>query len=183
MSLVTLSQVKAWLGITDTERDALLSMLARAAESACVKVMGGRDLLRARRTEVLSGTGGAVQPVNHVPIHSVTSVTIGTALLGGSTYTFDDYAVYLTNGGKFPRGAKNITVVYSGGLDEVPDDVVLAVQYTVKAMWDARTTDMNATSESFPGIGGNGFWQDGPGSVPPQARVLLRPHARLAKVT
>lgn len=182
MSLITLSQAKSWLGILDAERDALLTALAAAASDACTHVLGGRSLLVASRTEILSGTGGEVQPVNHIPIRSVTSVTIVTQALTASSYTFDDNAIYLKNGLRFPRGPKNVTVVYSGGLDAIPAPVLLAAQYTVKAMWDARKTDMNATSESFPGIGGNGFWQDGPGAVPPQARALLRPYARLAKV-
>jgi len=180
--LVTLDQVKTWLGITDTESDALLATLAGAASDACVSAMGGRDLLRSTRTEALSGTGSDLIPVNHTPIRSVTSVTIGTAALAVTSYTFDDNAIYLLNGGRIERGRKNVTVVYSGGLDDIPDPVSLAARYTVKAMWDARLTDMNTTSESFPGIGGSGFWPAGPGAVPPQARALLAPYARRAIV-
>lgn len=179
--LVSPSEAKAWLDITDTARDALITSLARAASSACTKALGGRELLRSKRTEILSGLGGSILPVNHFPVRSVESVTIdaytGASALDASLVTFDDYSIIL-RGRTFPRGTRNVTVVYSAGLDEIPDDVKLAAQYVVKAFWDARKTDMNSANESWNAIGGSSFWPTGPGSIPPQAQFLLAPYSR-----
>jgi len=172
--LITLAEAKDWLDITDSARDALIATLVTAASDECLHILGRRSLLQATRTEALSGGGGPTLPVNGWPIRSLTSVTIdGQSAIPVAQLTFDDHMV-IWKQGKFPRGIKNVTVVFSGGEDAVPATVKLATKYTVKAMWDARKIDMNATSESWVGVGGAGFWPTGPGSVPPQAVSLLQ---------
>lgn len=172
--LITLAEAKEWLEITDSARDTLIASLVSAASEACLDILGRTSLLQATRTEVLSGGGGPTLPVNGWPIRSLTSVAIdGLGVVPVTQFTFDDHMV-IWKLGKFPRGLKNVTVVFSGGEDAVPPAVKLATQYTAKAMWDAKKIDMNATSESWVGVGGAGFWPTGPGSVPPQAVSLLQ---------
>lgn len=186
--LVSLQEAKAWLDFTDTDsaRDQILSSLAEAVSRACERAMGGRNLERTTYTEVLSGGGGVTLPVNNVPIRSVTSVLLNPATnstpLTASTYTFDDNQVILYTG-VFPRGVRNVRVVYSAGLDDVPEDVKLAAKYVIKAFWDARKTDMNSMNESWNAIGGSSFWPSGPGSIPPQALFLLRPYSNVFRAT
>lgn len=175
--LFNLADAKAWIGIdpSDTTRDAILASLVRAASEACIKVMG-RDPLRRTHTDTVNGCGGPALPVNEFPISSVTSVTInartgGTPMLP-TQYTWDDNLIY-NLAGDFPRGIRNVQVVYIAGLYPRPEPITLAGRYTCKGMWDARLTDMNSTGESWSDVGGSSFWPSGPGAVPPQAMSLL----------
>lgn len=181
--LITVSEVKDWLDIpaSDTTRDTLLQSLVGAASDAAIAGMGGRDPLRRTRTVLLNGPGGQRLAVNHYPIRAVTSVTInpetGAAPIPADQIVWDDYIIYWRTG-TFPRGLKNIQVVFNAGQDTLAPKVRLGLKYTVKAFWDARKTDMNTSSESWAGVGGAGFWPSGPGSVPPQALTLFDSEAR-----
>jgi hypothetical protein len=176
-ALISTAELKAWLSIplTDVSRDALLGSLATAASEAAIKVMQ-HNPVRSARTLLVDGYGGSGLPLNHFPIHSVEAVTINPDLGGQplppSAYTFDDHMIHLRHG-VFPRGKRNVSISYTAGLAEVPEHIKTACQYIAKGMWDARKTDMNASGESFQGVGGASFWPSGPGAVPPQALSLL----------
>ena len=171
MALVSLDKAKAWLSITGTDQDALLAEVLESASEACATELS-RGVEGRRYTDKLSGTGARVMPVNNPPVAGITAVKIDGKDMPISDYTFDEISV-IARSGPFPIGLKNIEITYSGGFSTIPAPIVTAVLFTVKAMWDAKTIDMNATSESFPGVGGNGFWPTGPGAIPPAAQTLL----------
>jgi hypothetical protein len=131
-----------------------------------------RDLTSAEETETRNGLNGPALPLRRFPITAIASITIDDVAVDVSGFRFNDNMLYRKSG-IIPRGQANVIVTYTAGLAAIPEDVQQAVLYTAKAIWDARRTDMNLSSESYAGIGSGGFWQDGPGSVPPQAKVLL----------
>ena len=175
LSVVPLASAKAWIGLdpADTSKDAILTACIDAAVSECWKIIG-RNPLQQTYSQTVSAPGGAALPLNQHPITAVTSVTIdpqrasGGCLLPSSSYTFDDDAIYLLDR-LFPRGRMNVAVVYVAGFATLPADITLALQFTIKAFWDARLIDMNSTGESWSDVGGSSFWPSGPGAVPPQA--------------
>jgi hypothetical protein len=185
-AFLSLADAKRWLDIDPAEdsRDDILQALIDAATDSAIQVMQ-RDPTSQSRDVVVSGFGGPTLPMNHYPIQSVESVTIcpetGALPLDPATYTFDDNVIILRRGG-FPLGRRNIGVSFTAGEPVFPPSITLAMRYTVKAMWDARKIDMNATGESFEGVGSSSFWPTGPGSVPPQAVALLMPFYNAVKV-
>ena len=179
LSVVPLASAKAWIGLdpADTSKDDILTSCIAAAVSECWKIIG-RNPLQQTFSEIVSAPGGAALPLNQHPVTAVTSVTIdpqlasGGLLLPASSYVVDENAIYLLDR-LFPRGRMNVAVVYQAGFATLPADIMLAIQFTIKAFWDARLTDMNSTGESWSDVGGSTFWPSGPGSVPPQAMAKI----------
>lgn len=181
--MVSTDEVKRWLDLdpTDDSRDDILQLLIEAASGELFTRLGW-DFRAQTWLENYNGRGGSAMAVNQHPIIAVRSLTVAKLVLDQASYDWDETLIYLRNG-TFPRGAKLITVSYDAGLPAVPAWAKLACQYTVKAFWQARKTDMNTTGEQFTGIGGASFWPSGPGSVPPQALALIEPFRERVKVS
>ena len=104
-----------------------------AAASELIEAAVGRPLTRATVTEVHDGPGTPRLWLRRTPVASVTSVTVnGTALdnTGGAAWTLQAATGRLSRGAgtddpafaaPWPRGAGNVSVVYSGGPDPVPE--------------------------------------------------------------
>lgn len=184
--LITLSQAKSWLNITDTTSDQLVTDLARAATGAILRHLA-RDPRRQPYTETVSGLGGPVLPLGHYPIQSVTAVSLVSMGLTSpaqsldlSTITWDDNAI-IWRGGRFPRDRRNVSVSYVAGIAPLPDEILQATRYTLQAMFSAQSVDQNATGESYVGLGTAQWWATGAGAIPPSALSLLEPHVNRFK--
>jgi hypothetical protein len=118
-------------------------------------------------TDILDGSGGDKQYVSEWPIKSVTSVTVGNQTVpAAADSTQPGYIVEVANlvltpytvvgsvfnqgYGKFPRGRKNVQIVYQAGYDSqsvppgnaayngAPDDLGYAVTYLVAQEYKRR---------------------------------------------
>jgi len=121
--LVTMDDLKAWLGMRGTDDDALIQELASAA-SDDFKRACSQELAAADYTEAIDGMGRAEVYLSEGPIISVTSVTDGGVDLDPS-----DYVVYAhpprirLKTGRFSKLPQGVTVVYRAGYETIPADI------------------------------------------------------------
>jgi hypothetical protein len=170
---VTVAEMRAWLGETDTSRDAALRAAIDAA-SAMIERWCGRDFATAQRTEQVMGTGTAYLFPTVTPITAVASCTVdGRAI----PVRFDIAAVRRTDSARFEMH-EPATLTYTAGYDEIPADVILATKLTAQAAYGAGAYDPNLAGESTVGFGSQMYSQAGPGSMPRAAMALLEPLRR-----
>jgi len=190
--IITLTEAKSFLGISGSDDDFILQLAVSSASDAVIQALNG-DPRSFAATETYNGTGSEKLGVNRSPITAVTSISIYAGdfpyisnpstpiVVDLSNVYWTDYAVYW-RAGKFTRGVKNVVINYTAGVDPTPNPIKMAALYTMKAMWNARFVDPNATSESYSGVMSQGFWSSGPGAVPPSAISLLNPYMNRFKV-
>jgi hypothetical protein len=170
----------------------------------------GNDPTTQTRTEIISGSNTSFlyprASGKGAPISGITSISINPAMCAPganwmpwgiglpsgitpitvdvTTLNFDDNSIFYTNGYRFPRGKKNLTVNFTSGyaltattgLQTMPNSIVQATLYTVSAFFTALGKEMNATSESYSGVLSQGFFPTGVGGLPPAAKVFLEPY-------
>ena len=145
--LTSLADCKAWLGLTSTGDDAVLTSLITAISAAVLADLG-RSVLPRTVTDVLRG-GSTSLPLRQWPATSVISVTVDGAALaaspapgaGGWLLDVPDamppgamqrlHAV----GGRFPRGIGNVAVTYRAGYEILGEAALVpaAAPYVVTA--------------------------------------------------
>jgi len=146
--LCQLSDVKTYLGITDSNSDAVLNALA-ANVSAAVEAYCNRTFASASYTETRNGGCGPKMFLMNGPVTAVASVAVGgqsvppapDAASGG--YVFDSNVVYIRPGGsgpqEFHKGIQNVVVQYTAGYASVPPDVSQACVLWIAAIFAKRT--------------------------------------------
>lgn len=165
--LCTLANVKLLLGITsDTTQDALLNMLITKA-SAAICAQTGRVLKRATYTaEPYAVNGQLYLYLREWPIQTLTSVTLGGALLTvdsdyymsvadaavGRIYKPDGWNGAMLSRGLIPDaydGDRDILVTYEAGY-YLPDDVTTApaTPHYVAGSADSLPADLEAIAEA-----------------------------------
>lgn len=131
MDLTTLTNAKAWLSLTGTTDDALLTRLISAVSASAQSYMG-RIVASASYTATRNGNGRSVIAFPDSPVTAVTSVTVdGTAIpartsVTGSGYSFGESLLFLI-GYVFTKGVANVQLVYTGGYVTTPLDLEQAV--------------------------------------------------------
>lgn len=172
---IQLSDLKAWLGITEADDDNLL-LAAIMAASGSIEDFCQRDFISAARTEIVYGNGSAYLYPRNTPIASVASVTMedGTAL----AFQAEQSRIRLT-ARQSPDQAP-ITVVYTAGYAQaaLPEPVKLAVKMTAQAIYDSPAHDQNVMAENLGGFAAT-FQPGGAGFIPTAAQNLLRPYIRI----
>lgn len=132
--LASLASLKAWLGITDTASDAILSALITST-SGKVNQYINRKLPMATYNEVRNGSNSQRIAMRQWPISDVTSVSVDGVIIPvspdglSSGYVFDEMFVYLQGIGvsgrvpvyAFTKGFQNIRINYSAGYAELDD--------------------------------------------------------------
>lgn len=179
--LVSLDQVKAWLGLTDptqTEDDALLSWLITAA-SAFIGNWCGRDFVSRGYIETRDGTGGSRMPFFNTPVGSVDGLLIDNrpippgdpVLMPGYHFT---PTMLMLNGFTFSRGYGNVVIRYTAGLSGIPSDLEQACIELV----GQRYRDRDRIGLSSKGMAGEttAFIQK---DMPDSVRTALKPYRRI----
>jgi len=129
--LTTLANLKAWLNLTATGDDAVLTRLVTAA-SAFVENWLGRAIGLAAYLEARDGTGGSTLAFTVTPVLAVTALTIDGHPVPPSPdgiapgYVFTPSRLALLGGG-FRRGLGNVLIGYQAGYAAVPPEVEQAV--------------------------------------------------------
>lgn len=155
--LVTLAEYKAYAGITSTNQDAeITSIIPKASQlikSICRRTFV--DYVNDTKEEVYSG-GWDKLYLKEYPLLNVLSVETSTDF--GNTYTelveFTDYAIDREDGSivaiypPFPKYINGYKITYTGGYEELPEDLKLAVLDLVTYY---LKNDMSVHSPKAPG--------------------------------
>lgn len=171
----SLDDVRAWLNFTanNTANDGDLSRLITACSLAMLRFMQ-RDIVQQTRTDTFNGNGGPVQALRAGPVARVKSVVVNNLPLDSGDFTCDDFAVYLLNGRRFPRGLQNVQVTYVAGYDSVPVDLQQACIETVGLRWRERDR-IGQSSKAMQGETTAFTITD----FPPQVLTLMRSYQRV----
>ena len=125
--LTTLDNVKAWLGVTNTDSDELLSRLIAAA-SQFIQTWAGRSFAVQDYSERRDGNGGRQMLFADFPVLSVSRVAVNRREIppiveaGDNGYSFTPSKLTL-DGFVFNRGELNVLLEYKAGYETVPADV------------------------------------------------------------
>ncbi len=172
----SLADGKSFLGIDDTDSDALLQVMLGAATQAVVDYLCWDPNLH-EATERYSGLGVCSMVVNRRDITAVSAITTegysGVPVQVDLTKIYWSESIVYSRHLAFPRGRRNIVITYTAGLDPMPASIILAAKMTLKAMWSGKDFEQNATGSSVPGIESLSFFPNGPGAIPPQAISYL----------
>lgn len=148
MSLITLNNLKTFLGITTASEDATLGPVVAAVDAAVKKYLG-RTLERAARVDYFCGNGRPRLYLRESPLAELGYVRVDqggyygqgvgspfgteTQLTLGSDFVYESVLQDETNrgclihlGAGWPCGVGNIKVSYTAGYTTIPSDVVLA---------------------------------------------------------
>lgn len=148
-ALVTLDEVKAFIGSTDSEDD-IVERLINAASWRANKE-ADRQLKRRTLTEYYNGDGSNLLLVRNYPIQSITSIYMDSdrefgsdTLVDADNYQIDpetESMIWFT-GTVLLSGIRVVKVTYSAGYGEVPWDlresVLELVMYWYKEITDKR---------------------------------------------
>jgi hypothetical protein len=172
--LTTLADVKAWLGRTDSNSDALLSALITRVSRQIHSYLQRGTILPHAVNEIRDGTGGNTLVLRQWPVLSVSWVTVGSTSIPpapaisvnpqaggcGSGWTLEQWdgappgrpqVLSLrgyTFGPSFPgaRNSQNVLVVYQAGYQVTAEaQTVTAGAVTVNAPFGAWTSDAGVT--------------------------------------
>lgn len=128
--LTTLADVKAYLRITNTADDAVLTRLISAA-SEYIRSWLNRDIDPRTYTEVRDGKGHYKMAFPNYPITGVTSITVDGQTIPQATssiasgWVLDDTGIMIQLRGcyTFNRGTQNCVIVYAAGYTPIPPDI------------------------------------------------------------
>jgi len=170
MSLVSLSDLKLFLGITDNSQDALLTMFQTSVEQSIINFCETDFTIKTVTNELSDGIRSDVITPKNYPITAVDAVIFnvdpdgsdGYTLDPAFDYTFNESAIYL-RGQHTPFSRAIVRIDYKYGYSAVPADVKMCVYQSVKAelqRYERKTEDLASRSkqdesESYGGGGGN----------------------------
>jgi uncharacterized phiE125 gp8 family phage protein len=135
-ALVTLADVKGYLGLRETSGDEQLLTLINAISLQAQNGIIRRDLESVERTEYYDGDGTNVLVLKHYPVTDISSFV---AFTGGGELTVDDDYVLLADRGiiklkylLFPRSYQEIAITYTAGYEDADSDGALDVPWDLK---------------------------------------------------
>ena len=136
IDLTTLTDLKLWLNISNSNDDTLLQSLITKVSAAMGSIMNFNPA-QATYNESRDGRNQMAMTLKAWPIVSVQSLTIdglsipaSTATLNGGYsdgYTFDDGRILLRGTSyRFNPGYQNIVIAYTAGFNPIPFDLINA---------------------------------------------------------
>lgn len=190
-ALTTKEKVKAELGITSNNDDALIDELIQqqsaAAADYCNRTFAQQTYIETIRLVDCRD----LIVLRHRPIVSITSVVEdGTTLTEDDDYEVDEDAAILYRLVDDERQhwlAAKYVITYAAGyalIGDLPRGIEEAVRRMVKAAWFARSRDPLVKQVEVAGISSRSYWVgSAPGAtegLPPDIRALLDPHRDLS---
>lgn len=155
----TVSQVKAFLGITANTDDALLLQLIEA-QSTFIESWCSRSFISQFYIERFSGNGRAEKSLQFYPVQSVQSVMIGLMVLDEvesmleNGFVLNGNQVILTKS-VFQQGFMNCVIEYNAGYDYIPLDIqhacieLVATRYKAKERIGMTSKGMAGETTAF----------------------------------
>lgn len=177
--LTNIETVKAWLAVTGTKDDVVLTRLVTQVSEA-VEQYVSRTLKSASYTETRDGPGGARLSMPNHPITAVASLSIdGVAIPAASNATANGYVFSPTlialRGYVFTQGVMNVTVQYTGGYATIPGDIEQACIDWIGHIYRSRDR-IGHNSKSINGETVSFFV----GPIPKAVEQMLKPYRRVA---
>ena len=189
--LITLADLKAILGITDSASDTLLGNIIQRGSDAiarfCNRVFAQRTII-----ETLPGPGGQLLKLKFSLIVTLTSIAYDGETVDSDSYTLIEPAagiVFCESYWAYTGHKSSYTATYAhgynlpdmSGADTLPHDIQQAALELCKGMWLARQRDPSVSMESVPDVytvqyGGNGGKGAVVGAIPPNVQELLLPY-------
>lgn len=169
LSLLTVEELRAAVGVTDASRDAALTALGLRLSASIAKQCGvASDGIHP--ATLLSETCSEVfrPPRQHGdlilarrPVSAITSVSENGTVLDAANYEIRRGSGILTrlSGDRFscfPCG--KITVVYEAGFDEAPEDMKLAASKLAAALYSETARDPNLKRIDIPDVEEREYW-------------------------
>lgn len=124
LALISLSEAKEYLGITDTGDDLVLTHLLNEV-SAIIQKYIGRELVSQERTQYYSGDGSCELILKDFPIISINSINVDSQRSFDSSTEIDSENFIVKKGsgiveafnllGNWTPGRSNIKIVYTSG--------------------------------------------------------------------
>lgn len=153
-ALVSLAETKVYLGIPsgETSQDSLVEGFINAC-SFLVEKYCNRKFIQGTYTERYNGVGVTEIQLNQWPITSITSIHVDSRRSFGSDTLIDasNYEVFDDENAEgfvverfdstFPRGRKNVQVVYVAGyadIDSVPNDLKLGTKIAIAFYYEQQ---------------------------------------------
>lgn len=140
--LITVDNVKEYLGIQGNTDDSLLARLVSACSAAAASYTS-RKILTTVHTFICNGNGRAVLALPQYPVTQVSSVMVGDTVVPASQsmtdsgYVVSGDIIYL-RGYEFSHGIQNVKVVYTAGYTTCPLDLAQATVEWVSSVYKRR---------------------------------------------
>lgn len=174
MALITVADLKTYLGITSASEDTFLALLVSGVDAA-VKRYLNREIESATYTgEVYDGSGGMSLFLEEFPVTAISEVKVSDDFFGGydnTTGAFEsanlvwvrntDYIVrrldesernvgeLISTRGVWPEGVANVRVTYTAGYTTVPQAIQQACFLICKELRQSRDASGNLKSETL----------------------------------
>jgi hypothetical protein len=182
VTLCALADVKTYLGITDTNSDAVLTALVANASAMC-EAFCNRVFAQASYTETRNGTGKSAITLSNAPASAVAALSVDGVALSPSAgvtlpgYVFDEDTIYLRTGSypcTFTKGAQNVVITYAAGFATIPADVAQACVELVAFKY-AKRNRIDKASET---LGTQQTISYSMADMPPSVKTALKPYVR-----
>ena len=180
-ALVTLADLKVYLGISGTDYDTKLEDLIDSVSFAVENYIGGYGVVRTISTELHDGDSVCEYlQLRHYPISSVTLIEVDSTEVSSTYYTVDKQAGLVKYSGGWSSGEQNIDVDYVAGLYADTASVNDSLKLVCK-MWIAdlyQNTNPNVKSETL-GDYSVAYLQSADG-ISPKIKMLLDNYKRVS---
>jgi hypothetical protein len=183
-ALTTLADAKAYLKVTVTTDDDLISGLINACSTALENFCRRSFHQTTYTNENHDGNNTRYLNLRNFPVLSVSQVQVNGVVIDPSNYVIKNESGVLARIGPYPntftglsmsrfntvwnRGDYNIQVSYSAGFNPIPDDLALACKMYVKAIYSADIASYSTTYTD-----GFMFRAD---AIPVQVKLMLQPY-------
>lgn len=166
MSVVTLTDLKAFLNIASTAHDGELQDMLDRAESILARRVGPLGTVTVA-DEVHTGPGPLL--LRRYPVVSVSSATSGGAAVTGLDLDADAGMLH----GSFSTVGRSVRVTYVAGRSVLPLDLEAAVLELTAHLWRSQrgTSPTALQGDEEPGAGGAFL-------LPYRVQSLIEPHVR-----
>lgn len=168
LALLTVAELRAAIGVTDTSKDAELAILglrvAAAIARQCSIVSDGVNpptLLSETCTEIFRWSGGCGPlPLSRRPVTAITSVTVDGTVIDAADYEIGNGANLhrLSSDERTYWACGKITVVYVAGYAAAPPDLKLAASKLVTALYSETARDPSLKREDLYGVLEREYW-------------------------
>lgn len=154
--MTTLAKVKAYLGITATTHDAVISELV-VNVTAWIETYLNRSISATEDFEELFDGGDDLLMLSKYPLIEAPEIAYNAGTQASPIWTPIDPEMYEYNAktgiirlfAKSPNGLDRVRVTYTGGYEEIPSDIELIAKQLVARMFSQR----KAQGKTHEGLG------------------------------
>lgn len=183
MTIATRTEVKTFLGITGTDKDALIDALLPVADGVA-EAYTGRAISQAAVTDFLRGGGeslvASAWPVTSVVVSDMSGTTAFT--VSTDDYSVDEARGIITRqpiGASWPMGHRRWRVAYTGGWADgsAPDEIKWAVSEIISLIMSSSDSGLLQERDMDYSYARSVTLMEG--FIPPAAKLILNRYRSL----